>query len=415
MTGTHKPGLRMHKKGSPSVSSVTFIGESYWRSRTANLVSLEVANQTPKIIKRGFEYMYHKSNGYRLTGGSLYFGAVPDLVRKSQHDHLPPGIISAYLEPDAVPPLPSTSIPPDPREKYDSAKKVIKAATLISLEEAQQREASRRDRAAGRAREKEIKIECEVSRLKREVAAIAWKKAQAKRKEEEGTTCLETESQGKKTLETKRRKEEPTLAAAVAAREDGLVVAPTGWIVPLLSLDEARHAEKVKRDATATKPPAPLPLLPPSVVASVDSLMVNTGNGNTAPLELISLEEARERDKARRLEENVTRSRARVLGQAGTGSDYVSLVTPAGTRKQDALPKRNGSSQSEGRRSMPKLRKPSHPSPSHSDVNQRSPPEDELTPQEKARLQVMSSAGDWTGPDDISGYSYYAHCDKGYL
>jgi hypothetical protein len=91
-----KPRLRMHKKGNPSVTSVTFVGESYWRSKAPKLVSLEVASQTPSIIKRGFEYMYHKSHGYRLTGGSLYFGPVPGFVRKSQRD-APPRVLSPLV------------------------------------------------------------------------------------------------------------------------------------------------------------------------------------------------------------------------------------------------------------------------------------------------------------------------------
>lgn len=192
--------------------------------------------------------MYHKSHGYRLTGGSLYFG--PNLVRKSQRDALPRGALPTRLDSDA---LPTPSVSSDQREKHDnaiavdtcndSAKKVLKAALLISLEEAQRREASRRNRASNHATKKEARVEREVSRLKREVAEIAWKKVQAKREEEGSITHREKESQEKNGPEVFgiREQEGQMLTAAVAAREDGLVVAPTNWIVPLISLDEARH------------------------------------------------------------------------------------------------------------------------------------------------------------------------------
>lgn len=343
-----KPRLRVHKKGNPSVTSVTFVGESYWRSKAPKLVSLEVASQTPSIIKRGFEYMYHKSHGYRLTGGSLYFGPVSSFVRKSQRDAPPRGIIPTCLDSDGVPlPLREASTSSDPRVRHDSAvavdvysdstKKVLQAAQLISLEEAKQREVSRRDRGL----EQESQVEHEVRRLKHEVAEIAWKKAQAKRDEEERLARLREEDRGKeglKVIEQQEREEGPTLTAAVGAREDGLVVAPTNWIVPLLSLDEARHAEKAKRDA-ADKYRLPLPLSspPPLAVASVDSLMINAGNGDTTALHLISLEEAAKRDRTRRLEEDAVRSRTRMLAYAGTGLSHVPLITLVEARKQDAV------------------------------------------------------------------------------
>jgi hypothetical protein len=393
------------------------------------LVSLEVASQTPSIIKRGFEYMYHKSHGYRLTGGSLYFGSVPNLVRKSQRDVPPCDPVPIYLDSDAVPPPHTASISPNQREKHDraiainirgdSAKKVTQPARLISLEEAQRREVSRRNRAADRALQKEARIEREVSLLKHDAAQIARKRAQAKREEEENISRLAKEGQQKKMLEVSEQlKQErgPTLTAAVAAREGGLVVVPTNWIVPLISLDEARHTEKVKRHATDTKLQ---PSLPPSAVASVNSLTVNAGNGDTTTLKLISLEEARERDQARRLEKEA-RSRTRMLARAGTGLSHVSLITLVEARKKDAIGRRNGSSQDQDKPkpsdSTFKSRKPSH-SPSSSPVNRvietgdkdrHASPEDASAPQEKARwLALMSGTGDSCArPNPTSGYSY---------
>jgi len=360
--------------------------------------------------------MYHKSHEYRFTGGNLYFRPVSSLVRKSQRDAPPHGVIPTYPDPDAAPPsLPVASIPSGPREKRDrtvaagtcddSTKKVLKAAPLISLEEAKQREVTRRDHAA---LEKEIQVEREVRRFKREVAEITdWKKAQATREKEERLTRLAKEYQVK-ALEKREREEEPTLTAAVATREDGLVVAPTNWIVPLISLDKARHTEKAKRDAAdKSKLALPLSSPPPSAVASVDSLMINAGNGSTTTLQLVSLEEATKRDRARRLEEDAIRSRTRMLAQAGTGLSHVPLITLAEARKQHAHRWRNGSSQNRDKSrspdSMSKSRKPSHP-PSPFLVNRaietgangdrRASPKDAAAPQEKRRwIALMSSAG----------------------
>lgn len=291
--------------------------------------------------------MYHKSHGYRLTGGGFYFGPVSaSFVRKSQRDTPPRGVIPTYLDPDGIPsPLRAASISSDPREEHDrtvpldvygdSTKKILKAAPLISLQEAKRREVSRKNHAL----EQKTQVEHEVKRLKHEVAEIAWKKAQAKRAEED------REKEALEALGKQEREEGPTLTAAVAAREDGLVVAPTGWIVPLISLDEARHTEKAKRDAADKYKPPALSPPPPSAIASVDSLMVNAGDGNTTALQLISLEEAAKRDRARRLEEDAARSRTRMLAYAGTGLSHVPLITLVEARKQDAVRRKNGSSQ----------------------------------------------------------------------
>ena len=374
--------------------------------------------------------MYHKSHGDRLTGGSLYFGPVSNLVRKSQRDAVPRGLTPTCLNPDAIPP--GASIASGPREKYesvvavdicgDSTKKLLKAVPLISLEEAKQREVSRRDHAAKCALEEEIQVEREVRRLKREVAEIVRRKEQAKREEEERLARLKTLLE-KEALEGRKRQRKPSLTAAVAAREDGLVVAPTNWIVPLISLDEARHSEKAKRDAAdRSKPPPLLSSLPPSAVTSVDSLMVNTGNGNTTALQLISLEEAAKRDRARRLEEDAVRSRTRMLAYAGTGLSHVPLITLAEARKQDAVRRKNGSLQDGDKaklsNSTSKSRKPSRPSPS-SLVNRaietvngdrRAWPKDAAA-HEKARwLALMSNTGNWrTRPNTTS------HCSGPYI
>ena len=378
--------------------------------------------------------MYHKSHGYRLTGGSLYFG--PNLVRKSQRDILPRDVLPTCPDSYAMSPLPTASISSDQREKHrdviaadtcnDSAKKVLKAAPLISLEEAQRREVSRRNRAASSATKKEARVEREVSRLKREVAEIAWKRAQAKREEEESITRQGKEPQEKRGLEVPeiRKQEGQMLTAAVAAREDELVVAPTNWIVPLISLDEARHTEKAKRDAADTKHSVPLQSSLSSAVTSVNSLTVNAGNGNTTTLRLISLESARKRDQARQLEEEATRSRTRTLARAGTGLSHVPLITLTEARKQDAL-RRNASSrvgsESKSSRSTRTSRKPSYSSsPSlvnrvieTGSVDRCASRKDASTPREKDRwLALMSSAEThWTGLNDISGYSYHPHAN----
>ena len=323
--------------------------------------------------------MYNKAHGYRLRGGSLYFGRVPNHVRQSQPGVPPHGVAPTRLDSDT----PSYS---GRWEKHggalavgicgDSAKKVLKVAQLISLEEAQQREASRRCRADNRGLKKELRIEREVSRLKREVAEIAWKRAQARK--EGNIVRAEKEDQEKKMLETaEKRKLEggPMLTAAVAAKEGGLVVAPTSWIVPLISLDEARHTEKAKRDAADVKSPIPLPLPPPPAVTSVSSLTVNAGNGNSTRLQLISLEEARQLDRTRRLEENAV-ARTLMHAQAGTGLSHVSLITLVEARKQDAL--RRDRSPYDGYRPrssgpMPKSRKPSDPSPSSRPIKRSKP------------------------------------------
>lgn len=414
---------RTHKKGNSSITSITIIGEPYWRSKAPKLVSLEVASQTPSIFKRGFEHMYHKSHGYRLTGGSIYFGPVSNLAWKSHRDAAPRGVIPAGpADPGAMPP-PSlvTCTSSGPREKHrstvafdicgDSTKKVLKAAPLISLEEAKRCEVSMRNRAAERVLEKEMRVEREVRQLKREVAEVARKRAQLKREEEERLACLRNEDQEKVALETpkeRKREREPTLTAAVAARKDGLVVAPTNWIVPLISLDEAQHTEKAKRDAADKSKSLPLPSPPPSAVASVDSLMINAGNGNMATLRLISLEEAAKRDRVRRLEEDAAgsvRSRTRNHAHAGAGLNHVSLITLAEARKQDALRRRTGSSQGGGGSLSPvsKSRKPSRPSLS-STVNRKietgngdrhAPPRD-FVPRERARwIGLVSDAGNW--------------------
>ena len=388
------PKRRMHKKGNPSVTSIAFLGESHWGSRAPKLVSLEVASQTPSITKRGFECMYHKSHGDRLTGGSLYFGPVSNLVRKSQRDNVPRGLIPTCLDPGAVPPsLPVASIASCPREKHesvvavdicgDSTKKLLKAVPLISLEEAKQREVSRRDHAAKCALEDEIQVEREVRRLKREVAEIVRRKERAKREEEERLARLRALLE-KETLETRNRQGGPSLTAAVAAREDGLVVTPTNWIVPLISLDQARQTEKAKRDAVnESRPPLPRSPPSPSAVASVDSLKINAGNGTVATLQLVSLAEAAKRDRVRRLEEGATdaiKSRTQMLAHAGTGLSHVPLITLAEAHKQDALRR----SQDEDRAieadngDRPALTK------------------DAAAPQEKARwIALMSNTGNW--------------------
>lgn len=422
----HKPELRMHKKGKSSVASVTFIGESYWRSRAPALVSLEAASQTPSIIKQGFEYMYHKSHGYRFRGGSLYFRPVPNLARKSERDAPPRSVAPTQLGSDTVLPPLTTPISSDQLEKHDgtidtcsdSTKKVLKVAPLISLEEAQRREVSRRNRADNRALEKEDRIEREVSRLKREVAEIAWKKVQAKC-EEESVARLEQKGQAEKALEAvekpKRGEEELTLTAAVAAREGGLVVAPTNWIVPLISLDEARHTEKAKRDAAGIKLAVPSLSPPPP---AVNSLTVNAGNGNTATLRLVSLEEACGRDRTRRLKENVV-SRSRTPARPGTGLSHVSLITLAEARKQDVI-RRNRSSRDGNRPKssgfMSSSRKPGHPSPVNQVIetgsgDRRALTKDASAPQETAhRPALTSNAGNWwTRPNGISAYRPYTN------
>lgn len=411
-----KPEYRIHKKGNSSITSVTFIGETHWGpgSKAPKLVSLEIASRTPSITKRGFEWTYHKSHGHRLTGGGLYLGPVSSLVPKSQRDAAPRGT-SPFLDPDVVPPLlPVISNASGPREKHDSTitfdvcddstKNLLKAAPLISLEEAKRREVSRRDRAA------KIQVEHEVRRLKREVAEIARRKEEAKR-EEERLARLKRERQGEGGS---------TLTAAVAAREDELVVAPTNWIVPLISLDEARHTEKAKRHtADKSKPPLLRSPPPPSAVPSVDLLMVNAGNGNTATLQLVSLEDAAKRDRARRLEEDATaaiKSRTRMLARAGTGLSHVPLITLAEAHKQDALRRENGSSQGGGKSKSPNLisnsRKPSRSSPSPpvdraievDNEDRRALPKDAAAAQEKARwIALMSNTGNWwAGPNAAS-------------
>ena len=400
------PKHRMHRKGNPSVTSIAFLGETHWGSRAPKLVSLEVASQTPSITKRGFECMYHKSHGDRLTGGSLYFGPVSNLVRKSQRDAVPRGLIPTCLDPDVVPPpLPAASIASGPREKHDSVvavdirgdstKKLLEAVSLISLEEAKQREALRRDNAARCALEEEIQVEREVRRLKREVAEIVRRKEQAKREEEERLARLKTLLE-KEALEGRNRQEKPSLTAAVAAREDGLVVAPTNWIVPLISLDQARQTEKAKRDAV-NEPRPPLPRSPPqpSAVASVDSLKINAGNGNIATVRLVSLTEAAKRDRARRLEEDATdaiKSRTQMLAHAGTGLSHVPLITLAEAHKQDAL-----------RRSQDEDR-----AIETGNGDRRALTKDAAAPQEKARwIALMSNTGNWwaqpTAASDCSG------------
>lgn len=377
--------------------------------------------------------MYHKSHGYRVRGGSIHSGPVPDLVWKSQHDV--PSLGATYLESDtAVPPLPTTSISSLLREEHDgaldvdtcndSAKKVLKVAPLISLEEAQRREVSRRNRTADRVLEKEVRIEREVNRLKREVAEIARKKAQAKLEQESNSARLGKEDQEKKTqegVETREREEGSMLTAAVATREDGLVVAPTNWIVPLISLDEAQHVEKAKRDGANTKPPLLLSSPPPSVLAPVNSIAVNAGDGNTATLQLISLAEARGRDRMRRVEEEAVSRRAQMPGaQAGTGLSHVSLITLVEARKQDAL-RRNTNSHGRGKPlkafgSMSRSsRKPSPPSPSPS-VNRvierggsdlRALTNNDFLAQENARWihgWTCDTENWWTRPNAIPAY-----------
>jgi hypothetical protein len=362
--------------------------------------------------------MYHKSHGYRLGGGSLYFGPGPNLVRKSQHDLPPHGVAPNHLGFDTGPLPPTTPFSSDQREKQngtaavdirsESAKKVLKVAPLISLEEAQRREVSRKNRATDRALEKEVRIEREVSRLKREVAEIARKKAQARRKEE-SIAHLEKEGQGK-------REYGSTLTAAVAARKDGLLVAPTNWIVPLISLDEARNTEKAKRNAVETKGPIPLPSPSPSALTPVNLLTVNAGNGNFATLRLISLEEARGRDRTRRLEEEVV-SRTRMHARAGTGLSHVSLITLAEAREQDALRRSrssHGGFKPKLSGSMFRSQKARQP-PSSSSVNQvietgsgdrRTSTKDASASQEKARWVALVSDAEnwWTRPNTISAY-----------
>jgi len=338
--------------------------------------------------------MYHKSHGNRLTGGSLYFGPVSSLVRKSQRDAAPRGLIPTRSDSDAVLPLPPVaSIASGSREKHggaipvdicgDSCKKLLKAVPLISLEEAKQREVSRRNHAAKCALEEEIQVEREVRRLKCEVAEIVRRKEQAKREEEERLTRLKALLE-QEALEKRKRQEEPSLTAAVAARKDGLVVAPTNWIVPLISLDQARHTEKAKRDAVnEPRPPLPWSSPPPSAVASVDSLKINAGNGGIATLRLVSLGEAAMRDRARRLEEDATdaiKSRTRMLAHAGTGLSHVPLITLAEAHKQDAL-----------RRSQDEDR-----AIETDNGDRRALTKDAAAPQEKARwIALMSNTGNW--------------------
>ena len=360
--------------------------------------------------------MYHKSHGYQLRGGSLCFGPVPNLVRKFQHDLPSRAMVPIRLDPDTALPPPKTPVSWEKRNGAistdtcgDSAKKVLKFATLITLEEAQRREISRRNRAADRSLEKkEFRIEREVSRLKLEVAEIAWKKAQAKREEE-------AIARSEKETPERKREEGSTLTAAVAAREDGLVVAPTDWIVPLISLDEARQTEKAKRDAAESKPLVHMPSPPTSAVTFINSLTVNSGNGNTAKLQLISLEEARGRERTRRLEEDAV-FRTRMHTQAGAGLSHVSLITLAEARKQDAVrrsrishdrykPKRS--------RSMSRSRKPSS-SAVDQVIETRSGDrlalaKDASAPEEKARLVGLTSDAEswWTRPNAIPAYRAY--------
>lgn len=411
------PAAATHKRGNASVTSVAFVGESYWGSKAPKLVSLEVASRTPRIIKRGFEYMYHKS--YRLTGASFHFGPVSNFVRKSQRDAPPRGTTPTYLDSAGMQsPLPMAQTSSDPQAKHDStvaidvygdsAKQILKAAPLISLEEAKRREASR-NHAAKRTPAKGLQVEHEVRQLKREVAEIAWKKAQTKPGEE--FSVYPKGGREKESVELpdeRKREEEPTLTAAVAAREDGLVVVPTNWIVPLLSLDEARQTEKAKRDAADKyKPPLPPSASPPPAVVSADSFLINAGDGNTKTLRLISLAEAAKRDQARRLEEDAIRSRNRMLAQAGAGLSHVPLITLVEARKQDALQRKNGILQdwdgTEPSVPISKSRRPNHPPqpPSTNEATKmgsggRGSPSRAAVAREKARwLALMSNAGNW--------------------
>ena len=389
--------LPVTRKENFGATSDTFTGESsHWGSTAPKLVSLEVASQTPSITKRGFECMYNKSCRNRLTGSSLYFGPVSSLVRKSQRLTASRG----RLDPDA-------SIASGPRASTvgfdvcgDSTKKLLKAAPLISLEEAKQREVSRRDRAAKCVLKEEIQVEHEVRRLRREVAEIAWKKEQAKR-EEERLAHLKQKRQEEaalKALEKRNLEAGPTLTAAVAAKEDGLVVVPTSWIVPLISLDEARHTEKAKRsvDKSISLPPRSSPS--PSAVAPVDSLTINAGNGTATTLQLVSLEEAAKRDRARRLEEVVAdaiKSRTRMLAHAGTGLSHVPLITLEEAHKQDAL-----------QRDRPSLSPLVNRALEVDDGDRRALPSDASAPREKARwIALMSNTGNrWARPNAASDF-----------
>lgn len=419
------PAVATHKRGDASVSSITFVGESYWGSKAPKLVSLEVASRTPRIIKRGFEYMYHKS--YRLTGGSFYFGPVSSLVRKSQRDAPPRGTTPTHLDSAGMQsPLPAAKTSSDPQAKHDntvavdvysdSAKQVLKAAPLISLEEAKQREASR-NHTAKRTPEKGFQVEREVRQLKREVAEIAWKKAQTKHGEE--FSVYPKGGREKESFEVpdeRKREEDPTLTAAVAAREDGLVVVPTNWIVPLISLDEARQTEKAKRDAADKyKAPLPPPPPPPSAVVSIDSFTINAGDGNTKTLQLISLVEAAKRDQARRFEEDAIRSRNRMLAQAGTGLSHVPLITLVEARKQDALQRKNGILQdwngTESSVSMSRSRRPNHPPQPPTSNGDRGGSSRAAVAREKTRWSALTSNARswWTPSTSTSGRSDPAH------
>jgi hypothetical protein len=326
-------------RGSPrsksTLTSVNFAGHNYWDSTSRPLLSLDVAKRTDSIVKRGFEFAHNKSQEYRV---SAYMSVDKDgYVRcddkkvKGSHAAAAANAARRVVEQAPFPESPT--------------KKVLTRPAVVSLVEANRREKLRRRKAVQDVMAKKLAQEREARQIEK---GEAEKKAQAKLAEFERIflEARKKEDLEREQQEARKRQEAAALVSAaitsiIATPKDHLVVGPTNWIVPLISLDDAKENETLRRQKEAEASLAQLEM-DIFAIKSLDRLVVNTHNGS-AEIRLVSLQEAADREKIRRQRAEAleaVKSHELMTARAGTGLSHVPLVTLDEARKREATRKR---------------------------------------------------------------------------
>jgi hypothetical protein len=264
-------------------TSTIFAGNDYWGSNSQHLLPLDVAKRTESVVKRGFEFSHSRSQDYSL---SSFVNVGKDGVLRYR-DRKFNGTNSA------------TSASQDSRYPRNSfTTKKLARPPLVSLDEANRREKARRRKAAQEVMARKTTQERQVRQLEKQEAE---KKEKAKLEQLENMILEEMKKE-----EYRRRQEAAALASAaltevVPSPQDHLVVGPSNWIVPLISLNEAQKNETARRQMEAENAVIQFNVQS-DAVASRDHLVVNTPDG-PGRLRLVSLEEAKRRDTFRRQRE----------------------------------------------------------------------------------------------------------------
>jgi hypothetical protein len=309
-------------------TSTIFAGNNYWGPASQPLLSLDDAKRKEYIVKRGFEFAHNKAQEYRLSEG---FNVGKDgFVRNG--DRRVNGSNAA-----AAAATVSREI------HYDfcgdsPAKNLLVRPPLVSLEEANKREKIRRRKAAQEMMSRKLAKERQVLQIEREEA----KKKELARREELERVALEA----RRKEDLQRRQEAAALASAalttvVSSSVEHLVVGPTNWIVPLISLEDAKKNETTRRQKEAAEV-TEQEKAQVNDSSSLNHLIVNTMCGS-AELRLVSLDEAGKREKIRRQREEqleAIKSHERMTARVGVGLTHVPLVTLEEARRRELIRRR---------------------------------------------------------------------------